>query len=208
MALELLAPAGDLEKADYALAYGADAIYMGLPGFSLRAYAEGLADGLADGPTESPDKQEGNTAPGALWPRLLETLNSHKLPDREPRRLYLAVNRYFQPRDLDRLEKRLELLAEETASYGQEGKLPWDAFIVADPGAARVLKRHFPGVPLHLSTQANCSNGESARFWQDQGFSRIVLARECSLEDIARIRLQVPEVQLEAFVHGAMCVAY
>ena len=75
-------------------------------------------------------------------------------------------------------------------------------------GIAHILKKMFPQIPLHLSTQANCINCEAAKVYRDFGFSRIVLGREASLADIAEIKQAVPEMQLECFVHGAMCIAY
>ncbi len=83
-----------------------------------------------------------------------------------------------------------------------------DAFIASDPGAINVIKRQAPGIPIHLSTQANTTNSESVRFWADQGIKRIVLARELTLSEISTIHKAAPEVELECFVHGAMCIAY
>ena len=84
-----------------------------------------------------------------------------------------------------------------------------DAFIVSDLGALSVAQRHAPNVALHVSTQASVSNAEAARVWHELGASRIVCAREMSLEEIARMRADAPsDLQLEAFVHGAMCMAF
>ena len=83
-----------------------------------------------------------------------------------------------------------------------------DAFIVQDLGAARILKENFPDIPLHLSTQANCINYEAVRVYKDLGFSRVVLGREANLEDVREIKQRVPEMELECFVHGAMCISY
>lgn len=81
------------------------------------------------------------------------------------------------------------------------------AFIVADPGVLRLVKRAAPGVPVHVSTQANTTNAEAVRFWTDNGAARIVLARELSCRDIHAVRKALPDTELEVFVHGAMCLA-
>ncbi|MDR1664962.1 MAG: U32 family peptidase C-terminal domain-containing protein, partial [Clostridiales bacterium] len=84
-----------------------------------------------------------------------------------------------------------------------------DAFIISDPGVFCLAKETAPGTAVHVSTQANTTNSEAVKFWRGLGAERIILARECSLADIRRIRESVPdETELEAFVHGAMCVAY
>ena len=83
-----------------------------------------------------------------------------------------------------------------------------DAAIVSDCGVFGAAKKYAQGLPLHVSTQANVTNMYAAKFWREQGASRIVLARELSMEEIARIHAFVPDVELEAFVHGAMCVSY
>ncbi|MDW7673823.1 MAG: U32 family peptidase C-terminal domain-containing protein, partial [Bacillota bacterium] len=82
-----------------------------------------------------------------------------------------------------------------------------DGIIVADPGVFMLAKKYCPQLPIHISTQANNTNWASAQFWQQQGVSRIVAAREISLEDIKEIRSKV-DLELEAFVHGAMCMSY
>ncbi|WP_349973743.1 tRNA 5-hydroxyuridine modification protein YegQ [Pseudomonas caspiana] len=83
-----------------------------------------------------------------------------------------------------------------------------DALIMSDPGLIMLVRRHFPQMPIHLSVQANTVNWASVEFWQLQGVSRIILSRELSLEEIDEIRKQVPTMQLEVFVHGALCMAY
>ena len=84
-----------------------------------------------------------------------------------------------------------------------------DAFIIGDLGALALARKHAPNVEVHVSTQASVSNAEAARIWHDLGASRIVCAREMSLESIATMRRELPpELELEAFVHGAMCMAY
>lgn len=83
-----------------------------------------------------------------------------------------------------------------------------DAVIVSDPGVAYFAQKYAPSLALHLSTQANTTNKYAVKFWQEQGVSRVILARELSLSEIAEIHAFVPEIELEAFVHGAMCVSY
>ncbi|TFF36811.1 tRNA 5-hydroxyuridine modification protein YegQ [Pseudomonas sp. RIT623] len=83
-----------------------------------------------------------------------------------------------------------------------------DALIMSDPGLIMLVREHFPQVPIHLSVQANTVNWAAARFWQGLGLSRVILSRELSLEEIEEIRQQVPDMELEVFVHGALCMAY
>ncbi|WP_228613166.1 tRNA 5-hydroxyuridine modification protein YegQ [Alkalimonas sp.] len=83
-----------------------------------------------------------------------------------------------------------------------------DALIVSDPGVIYLLQQHFPHMSLHLSVQANTVNWAAVRFWQQQGVERVILSRELAVEEIAEIRQQVPEMELEVFVHGALCMAY
>ncbi len=115
------------------------------------------------------------------------------------KRLYIALNAVFHPADFRGLEAYVSSIAEAGA----------DAFIVTDPGVMATVKRIAPHIPIHISTQANTTNAQSARFWHEQGASRVILARELSLAEIADIRANTPkELELEAFVHGAMCIAY
>ncbi len=113
------------------------------------------------------------------------------------KRLYVAVNIFAHNRDLDQLPGFFLKLA----AIGVHG------VIVSDPGIMRIVRSVAPSLPLHLSTQANCTNLESGRFWEDQGVERIILARELSLGEIKEIRDGL-SIHLEAFVHGAMCVSY
>ncbi|MCY1195624.1 putative protease YdcP [compost metagenome] len=83
-----------------------------------------------------------------------------------------------------------------------------DALIMSDPGLIMLVREHFPQMPIHLSVQANAVNWASVKFWQQQGLSRVILSRELSLEEIGEIRQQVPDMELEVFVHGALCMAY
>ena len=110
---------------------------------------------------------------------------------------FLTINSYVNDRDLPRLEQYLEALA----------PLPFDAYIVSDPGVLRMARRISPQREIHLSTQSNTINRESVLFWQEQGVTRVNLAREMTLEDIRATAAAVP-IPCEVFVHGAMCVAY
>ncbi|HHV72181.1 MAG TPA: U32 family peptidase [Clostridia bacterium] len=113
-------------------------------------------------------------------------------------KVYVTVNIIPHNEDLVDLPNYLKLLS----------KLRVDAIIVSDPGVIRIAKETVPDLPLHLSTQANCTNWAAAKFWADQGISRIILARELSLKEIKEIRSKLPDIQLETFVHGAMCISY
>ncbi len=169
--MELLAPAGDLEKLETAYAYGADAAYIGLAGFSLRCRANDIDPGLA----------------GVQLRRI-----------KGNRRLYGALNIYFHNRNLRALESRISQIA----------SLPLDALIVSDVGVVPLVRSRLPGMELHLSTQANCLNAAAARVYRDMGFTRIIPAREMSLEDLHDLKATVPDLEVEVFVHGAMCLAY
>lgn len=115
------------------------------------------------------------------------------------KKAYVTMNIFPKDGDFPALEEQAEALREMGA----------DGIILSDPGLLRLCRQRVPKLPLHLSTQANTLNRYSAAFWADQGVSRIVLARELSLEEIAGIRAALPSsVTLEAFVHGAMCIGY
>ncbi|HRJ51811.1 MAG TPA: tRNA 5-hydroxyuridine modification protein YegQ [Candidatus Thiothrix moscowensis] len=83
-----------------------------------------------------------------------------------------------------------------------------DALIMADPGLIMLVRERWPDMPVHLSVQANTVNYATVKFWQNLGLTRVILSRELSLEEIAEIRQQCPEMELEVFVHGALCIAY
>ncbi len=174
--MELLSPAGSLEKMNIALAFGADAVYIGVPELSLRAGAEKWS--VEDLNQAQSDLSKWNTI--------------------KPRKLYGAINRYVHQKDIDRIEQSADSI----------GSLPFDAFIVSDLGVARQLQKRFPHIQLHLSTQANCTNSEAARMYYDLGFTRFVAARELTLDEIAAIKQALPEMEIEVFVHGAICIAY
>jgi putative protease len=83
-----------------------------------------------------------------------------------------------------------------------------DALIMADPGLIAMVREKWPEMPIHLSVQANTVNYAAVKFWQQLGLSRVILSRELSLDEVAEIRQQCPDIELEVFVHGALCIAY
>jgi len=170
--LELLAPAGNLEKLKVALIYGADAVYFGLPGFSLRARASQFSKS--------------------------EITEGAELCQKLGKKVYVALNIYAHNIHIDDFKTQLEFIK----------KIKPDGIILSDPGILRMVKKLLPEIDIHISTQANVTNKEAAKFWRDQGAKRIILAREVSLKEIKEIKKAVPEVELECFVHGAMCMAY
>ena len=111
---------------------------------------------------------------------------------------YLTINSYPRNESLPALEEYLAQIA----------PIPFDAYIVADPGVIDAVRQVSPERELHLSTQANTINWRSARFWQQQGVRRINLAREMSLDNIRETVAKVPGMEFEAFVHGALCISY
>ena len=120
------------------------------------------------------------------------------LKEKTGKRLYCTMNILFHQRDIE----KIQTMADEIRKW------PFDAFIISDIGLVPFLKNNFPERELHLSTQASSMNSESVKMYRDMGFKRVILGREASLDDIKRIKDAVPEMELEAFVHGAMCMAY
>ena len=114
------------------------------------------------------------------------------------KKMYVTVNIFAKNSDFSQLEKTFRFLQEIGA----------DAALVTDAGVFALARKIAPNLPLHISTQANTTNAYAARFWQEAGAERVVLARELSLQEIAQIRDHCPGLELEAFVHGAMCISY
>ncbi len=114
------------------------------------------------------------------------------------KKVYAAANIFAKNADFPAMEEYFAFLQ----------KIGADAALVTDAGAFAAAKRAAPRLPLHISTQANTTNKYAARFWQEQGAARVVLARELSLAEIAEIHAFCPGLELEAFVHGAMCISY
>lgn len=170
---ELLAPAGDMERLEMALAYGADAVYLAGDSFGMRAFA-------------------GNFGPEELARAVTRCREAGV-------RLHVTCNTMARNEEVARLPAFLEYLEE----------LGVDAVIGADVGVLALCRRHAPHVEVHISTQAGVTNYEMARAWHDLGATRVILARELSLEEIRELRAKTPrELEIEAFVHGAMCVSY
>ena len=171
--VELLAPAGDLEKLKIAVEYGADAVYFGGEMFSLRAGAGNMtAEEMREGTAYAQSRGV---------------------------RCHLALNVYAHNEDIEPLQAYLKEIRD----------IPVDAYIVSDPAVMQLLRAEIPDAEMHLSTQANTTNYVTANYWRAQGVKRLVLARELSLDEIREIRMHLPEdTELEAFVHGAMCISY
>lgn len=168
---ELLAPAGSFDKLITALHYGADAVYLGVSAFSLRAKTDNFTD---------------KTLKEAV--ALCRSLG---------KRVYVTVNVFAHNGDIDALKEHAQLLRETKP----------DGVIVSDPGVFDCFSEQAPGLPLHVSTQANTTNYRSAMFWERLGAKRLVLSRELTLEEIRRIRDHV-SLELECFVHGSICISY
>lgn len=171
--IELLAPAGDLEKLKVAVIYGADAVYFGGETFSLRAGAGNLS-----------------------FEEMVEGIDfAHK----RNVRCYLTINIFAHNEDILPLKEYLLKIKD----------LNIDAFIVSDPGVFSLIREIIPDSEIHLSTQANMTNSQTALFWHNLGVKRIVLARELTFDEIRQLRKNTPEnLEFEAFVHGAMCISY
>ena len=171
--IELLAPAGDMERLRMSLAYGADAVYLAGTDFGMRSFA-------------------GNFTPEELK-QAVALCHSRGVA------VHVTCNTMPRNGEIARMPEWLEYLQE----------LGVDAAILADVGVLSLLKKHAPGVKAHISTQASVSNYQAAAAWYELGASRVILARELSLDEIREIRAKAPkELELEAFVHGAMCVSY
>ncbi len=171
-ALELLAPAGNLLKMKTAFAYGADAVYLGIPDFSLRVRINDFD--------------------------LAGIREAIKYAHSQKKKVYVTLNIFAHNKHLNKLPAYLKKLK----------KMAVDALIISDPGIIYLVKENWPQVEIHLSTQANCTNLAAVKFWSQQGLKRIILGREVTLQEIKEIHRAVPQMELEYFVHGAMCMAY
>jgi len=171
--LELLSPAGNMEKLKTAFQYGADACYLAGKKFGLRAFSGNF------------DNEE-----------LVEAvMYAHALG----KKVYITINIVAHNSDFDGLEDYLKFLSEIGA----------DGIIVSDIGIIALARRVVPDLDIHVSTQANVTNKYSAKYLCDMGVKRLVLARELSIDEIKEIREYIPDdVEIETFVHGAMCISY
>ncbi len=169
---ELLAPAGSLKHMRYAFAYGADAVYAGLPRYSLRVRNNSFnLENLELGIKEAQAQGKGFFVAANIAPHNSKVKTFIK--DIEP-----IIN--MQP----------------------------DALIMSDPGLMMMVREKWPEAVVHLSVQANTVNYAAVKFWQSMGVKRVILSRELSLDEVAEIRQQCPDIELEVFVHGALCIAY
>ena len=170
---ELLCPAGDWERLQLAVAYGADAVYLAGTSFGMRSFA-------------------GNFTPEEL-PKAVAYAHDHGV------KAHVTVNIMPRNDEAARLPAYLELLDDAGV----------DALILADLGAFRMAEQYAPHCERHVSTQQSIGNYACAQAWFDLGAKRVVLARELSLEEIREIRVKVdPQLEIETFCHGAMCVSY
>ncbi|MTI48958.1 MAG: U32 family peptidase [Firmicutes bacterium] len=171
--VELLAPAGSLDKLKMAFVYGADAVYLGGLAFGMRAGAKNFT--------------------------IEELEEGVKFAHDRGKRVYTTLNIIPHNEDLDGLPEYVRKLDE----------IGVDAVIVSDPGVLYIVKENAPDMEIHLSTQANTTNFATANFWHSQGLKRVVLARELSLDEIKEVIDKKPEdLEVETFVHGAMCISY
>lgn len=170
---ELLSPAGSPQHMEFAFAYGADAVYAGLPRYSLRARNNAFNTVAVLG--------EGIQRARALGKAFYVVCN-------------IAPHNAKVKTFLSDMEPVIALKP--------------DALIMSDPGLILLVRERWPDTPIHLSVQANVVNYAAARFWQSMGVQRIILSRELSIEEIEETRQQVPDLELEVFVHGALCMAY
>lgn len=168
---ELLAPAGNYEKLETAIHYGADAVYLGGKDFSLRNFSGNFTD------------QE------------LESAVSHA--HRNSVKVYVTCNIFSRSNEQRAIAQFLEKI----------GNIDADAIIISDPGIIRMAREITPHIDIHLSTQANTTNYNAVRFWQEAGVKRVNLARELTLDEIKEIT-DHSTIEVETFVHGAMCISY
>ena len=172
--VELLAPAGDLERLKVAILYGADAVYLGGNAFGLRAKAKNFS---------IEEMKEG-----------VDFAHNHNA------KVYVTCNIFAHNSDIN---------SEKLADYLRElESINVDGVIVADPGIFSIVKETVPNMEVHISTQANTTNYQTAKFWKSLGATRVVMAREMSFKEIKALSDNVEDIEIEAFVHGAMCMAY
>lgn len=170
--IELLSPAGDMNKLKTALYYGADAVYIGGKNFSLRALAGNFSN-----------------------EEIIEAVEyAHSLG----KKVYVTVNIFGRNDDIK--------LAEEYFKFLEKANV--DGAIISDTGLIYLARTVAPNLPINLSTQANTLNYKTVEFWHNYGVKRVILARELSYGEISEIHNNVPDVEIETFIHGAMCIAY
>lgn len=169
--IELLSPAGDLERLKVTLSYGADAVYIGGEKYSLRANAINFTlDQIKEGCDFA-----------------------HKLG----KKVYLTLNIVFHNEDMEGVEEYIKQVVD----------CGIDAFIVSDPFIISHIKKNYPSVEVHLSTQNSTSNYKAVEYFKGEGIDRVVLARELSKNEISEI-IEKTGIDIEVFIHGAMCTCY
>ncbi len=173
MPVELLLPAGRLKAMRYAFAYGADAVYIGQPRYSLRVRENEFSriEKISEAVEEAHDLGK---------------------------QVYIASN-------LSPHNNKVRTYLRDMAPVIE---MKPDALIMSDPGLIMMVREKWPDIPIHLSVQANAVNYATVKFWQTLGLTRIILSRELSLDEIEEIRQECPDMELEVFVHGALCIAY
>ncbi len=171
--VELLAPAGDLEKLKMAIIYGADAVYLGGEAFGLRKASKNFT--------------------------LEDIKKAVEFAHELDKKVYVTLNIVPHDEDLKGLDEYVKNLND----------IGIDAVIVSDPGIFNIVRSVAKDLPIHLSTQASVTNFETIMFWYNLGIKRIVLARELTLDEIRAISKKAPnDLELETFIHGAMCMSY
>ena len=169
--IELLAPAGNMEKLKTAFHFGADAVFVGGAAFNLRGMSSNFKNS-----------------------ELKEAIDYvHTLG----KKIYVTLNIFAHNTEIEYMPKFIKLLDE----YGADG------VIVADLGVFQLVRENAPNLPIHVSTQANNTNWMSVKMYRDLGAKRVILSREMSLKEIKEIKEKVPDVEIEVFIHGAMCMA-
>lgn len=170
--VELLSPAGNMEKLKEAIHFGADACYIGGGAFNLRGMSANFRD------------KELKEA----------VIYAHS----KGKKIYVTLNIFAHNKDINYMPRFIRYLDEINV----------DAVIVSDLGVFQLVKETAPNLEIHVSTQANTINWASVKAWRDLGATRVILAREMSLKEIKEIKEKVPGIEIEVFIHGAMCMAY
>ncbi len=216
---ELLSPAGTLKNMRYAFAYGADAVYAGQPRYSLRVRNnefnhENLQLGINEAHALgkkfyvvvniAPHNAKLKTFIRDLKP--VVEMGPDALIMSDPGLIMLVrEKKFYVVVNIAPHNAKLKTFIRDLKPVVEMGP---DALIMSDPGLIMLVREHFPEMPIHLSVQANAVNWATVKFWQQMGLTRVILSRELSLEEIEEIRNQVPDMEIEIFVHGALCMAY
>ena len=170
--IELLSPAGDMNKLKTAFYFGADAVYIGGKHFSLRALAGNFTD-----------------------EEMIEAVQfAHSIG----KKVYVTVNIFGRNDDIEKAQEYFKFLE----------KINVDGAIISDTGLIYLARTVAPKLAVNLSTQANTLNYKTVEFWKNYGVKRVILARELSLNEIQTISEKVPDMEIETFIHGAMCISY